>query len=201
MWLSRFNNVNCSIIRSCHLVTNFYRMAGHSKWTQIKRQKGKTDAARSATFGKLARRITVESKKTKGDTSSASLRAAIEKAKAANMPKENIERAVAKGTSAEAAALESVTYEAYGPGGAAIVIEVLTDNRRRTSAGIKHLLSKNDLALAAPGSALWAFEKTAEGYEPKTTAPVSAADNEQLMKILEEIDAHDDVENVYTNAA
>lgn len=175
-------------------------MAGHSKWAQIKRQKGKTDEARSTTFGKLARRITVESKKTKGDTSSASLRAAIEKAKAANMPKENIERAVAKGTSAEAAVLESVTYESYGPGGAAIVIEVLTDNRNRTSAEIKHLLSKNDLALAAPGSALWAFDKTADGYTAKTTAPLSEEDNKKLMKILEEIDAHDDAENVYTNA-
>lgn len=175
-------------------------MSGHSKWAQIKRQKGKTDAARSAAFGKLARRITVESKKVKGDLSAATLRAAIEKAKAANMPKENIERAVAKGTSADAATLESVTYETYGPGGAAIIIEALTDSRNRTSQEIKHLLSENGLSLAAQGSALWAFEKTAEGYEPKTTVPISETDNEQLMKILEIIDAHDDVENVYTNA-
>lgn len=175
-------------------------MAGHSKWAQIKRQKGKTDAARSAAFGKLAKRIVVESKKAKGDMGSASLRAAIEKAKAANMPKENIERAVSKGTSADAAALEAVTYETYGPGGAAIVIEALTDSRNRTSAEIKHLLSKNGLALAAQGSALWAFEKTTEGYEPKTSVSISDTDNEKLIKILEEIDVHDDVENVYTNA-
>lgn len=175
-------------------------MAGHSKWAQIKRQKGKTDAARSAAFGKLAKRIAVESKKAKGDTSSASLRAVIEKAKAANMPKENIERAVSKGTSADATTLEAVTYETYGPGGAAIVIEALTDSRNRTSAEIKHLLSKNGLALAAQGSALWAFEKTTEGYEPKTSVSISDTDNEKLIKILEEIDVHDDVENVYTNA-
>lgn len=175
-------------------------MAGHNKWAQIKRQKGKTDAARGAAFGKLARRITVESKKANGDVSAASLRAVIEKAREINMPKENIERAVAKGTSAEAGSLESVTYETYGPGGAAIIIEALTDSKNRTSAEIKHLLSKNELALAAQGSASWAFEKTLDGYVPKTIVPLTEADNAKLMKVLEEIDAYDDVEDVYTNA-
>jgi len=175
-------------------------MAGHSKWAQIKRQKGANDAARSKIFGKLARRITVESKKANGDVSAAALRAAIEKGKEANMPKENIERAIAKGTSADAGSMESVVYETYGPSGCAIVIDALTDNRNRTSAEIKHLLTKNNLALAAQGSALWAFEKTAEGYIPKTTVPLGEEDNGKLMKILEEIDAHDDVEEVYTNA-
>ena len=175
-------------------------MAGHSKWAQIKRQKGANDTARSAAFRKLARRITVESKKAGGDPAAAALRAAIEKARKENMPKENIERAVAKGTSLDASALESVTYETYGPGGAAIIIEALTDSRNRTSQEIKHLLSKNGLELAAQGSALWAFEKTAEGYSPKTITPLSETDNETLMKILGEIDAHEDVEDVYTNA-
>ena len=176
-------------------------MGGHNKWSQIKRQKGANDTARSAAFGKLARRITVESKKAGGDVNMPALRAAIDKAKKENMPRENIERAVAKGTSVDAGALESVTYETYGPGGAAIVIDALTDSRNRTAQEIKHLLSKNGLALAAPGSALWAFDKTAEEYTPKTTVPLSDADNDSLMKILEEIDGHDDVEEVYTNAA
>lgn len=175
-------------------------MAGHSKWAQIKRQKGANDVARSKAFGKLARRITVESKKANGDVNDASLRAAIDKARKENMPKGNIERAIAKGTSADAGSLESVTYETYGPSGAAIIIDALTDSRNRTSAEIKHLLSKNGLALAAPGSALWAFEKTTEGYMPKTEVALSSEDNERLMKILEEIDSHDDVEEVYTNA-
>lgn len=175
-------------------------MAGHSKWAQIKRQKGKTDAARSAAFGKLARRITVESKKVRGDANAATLRAAIEKAKAANMPKENIERAIAKGTSADAASLEAVTYETYGPGGAALVIEALTDSRNRTAQEMKHILSECGLSLASPGSALWAFEKTAEGYVPKATIKLSEEDDTKLMTIMEQIDAHDDVENVYTNA-
>jgi len=175
-------------------------MGGHNKWSQIKRQKGANDAAKSNVWGKLAKRIAVESKKANGDVNSPALRAIIETAKKENMPKDNIERAVARGTSADASSLESVTYETYGPGGSAIVIEALTDSRNRTAQEIKHLLSKNGLALAAPGSALWAFEKSGEGYTPKTTVPLSDTDNVALVKILEEIDAHDDVENVYTNA-
>lgn len=175
-------------------------MAGHNKWAQIKRQKGANDAAKSAVFGKLARRITVESKKTNGDVNSASLRSAIDAAKAANMPKENIERAVAKGGSPDASTLDSVVYEAYGPGGAGIVIDVLTDNRNRTVQELKHVLSTNDIALATPGSALWAFDKTVEGYVPKVTVKLSEADDETLMQLMEQIDAHDDVQGVYTNA-
>ncbi len=176
-------------------------MSGHNKWAQIKRQKGVADAAKSNLWGKLGKRIAVESKKANGDVSAANLRSIIETAKKANMPKDTIERAIQKGTVADAAALDAITYEAYGPGGAAIIIETVTDSRNRTAQEIKHLLSKNGLALAAPGSATWAFEKTHEGYEPKTTVPLSEEDSEALMKILGEIDEHDDVENVFTNAA
>jgi len=176
-------------------------MSGHNKWSQIKHKKGASDAAKSNVWGKLAKRIAVESKLAGGDVTSPTLRTMIEKAKKENMPKENIERAVAKGTSTDAAALDAITYETYGPGGAAIIIQTLTDSRNRTAQEIKHLLSKNGLALAAPGSAAWAFEKLPDGsYEAKTTVPLSESDNEQLMKILEEIDAYDDVEDVYTNA-
>lgn len=175
-------------------------MSGHNKWAQIKRQKGANDASKSSVWGKLSKRISVESKKAGGDVNIANLRAIIEKARKENMPKDVIERAVTKGTSEDAGSLESVTYETYGPGGAAILIEALTDSRNRTSQEIKHLLTKNGLALAAQGSASWAFEKSAEGYAPKSTIPLSEADNAALMKVLGEIDAHDDVEEVYTNA-
>ncbi|MBV9159763.1 MAG: YebC/PmpR family DNA-binding transcriptional regulator [Candidatus Kaiserbacteria bacterium] len=175
-------------------------MAGHNKWAQIKRQKGAADAAKSNLWGKLGKRISVESKKAGGDVNAPGLRAAIERAKKSNMPKDTIERAVAKGVSNDTA-LESVTYETYGPGGAAILIDALTDNRNRTAQEIKHLLSENGLELASPGSAAWAFAKTAEGYEPSTTVPLSEEDDAKLMEILEEIDGHDDVEEVYTNAA
>lgn len=177
-------------------------MSGHNKWAQIKRQKGANDAAKSATWGKLARRIAVEAKKAGGDANAPSLRAVVEKARKENMPKDNIERAIAKGAAADAALLESVTYETYGPGGCAIIIEALTDNRNRTAQEIKHLLSKQGLALAAPGSAAWAFTRQADGsWEPQTTVPLSDTDNESLMKVLEEIDAQTEVEEVYTNAA
>ena len=175
-------------------------MGGHNKWSQIKRQKGAADANKSKVWGKLAKRIAVESKKANGDVTLPGLRAIIETAKKENMPKDSIERAVVKGTSTDSAAMESVTYETYGPGGCAIVITGLTDSRNRTAQEMKHLLDKNGLILATQGSALWAFEKTAGGYSPKTTVPLSETDSGTLMKILEQIDAHDDVEEVYTNA-
>jgi YebC/PmpR family DNA-binding regulatory protein len=176
-------------------------MAGHNKWAQIKRQKGAADKAKSNLWGKLGRRIAVESKLARGDVNAAALRAAIERAKKENMPKDTIDRAIAKGTSADASQMESILYEAYGPGGAAILIQVLTDSRNRAAQEIKHLLSKNGIALASPGSASWAFEKTADGYSPKTEVQLSPEDDASLMKIMEEIDAYDDVEEVYTNAA
>lgn len=175
-------------------------MGGHNKWSQIKRQKGANDGAKSQVWGKLAKRIAVESKKANGDVTLPTLRAIIETAKKANMPKDNIERAVAKGVSADAAAMESITYETYGPGGTAIVIETLTDSRNRTAQEMKHLLSEMGLALAAPGSAAWAFAKTAEGYEATTTVPLSEEDGMKLSEIVEKIENNDDVEAVYTNA-
>ena len=175
-------------------------MSGHNKWSQIKHQKGAADAAKSDIWGKLSRRITVESKAAHGDVNSAGLRSFIERARKANMPKDKIDKAVAKGISNEAGDAESIVYEAYGHGGAAILIEVLTDNRNRSAQEIKHILSKNGLSLAAPGSAAWAFEHTHEGYIAKSTVPISEEDHASLMKVLEEIDAHDDVEDVFTNA-
>lgn len=175
-------------------------MAGHNKWAQIKRQKGANDAAKSAAWGKLSRRITVESKKAGGDTNAANVRSIIEKAKAANMTRDAIERAILKGSAQDGATLEQVTYEAYGPGGAALVIETLTDNKNRTLQELKGIFAKHAIALAAPGSALWAFEKTSEGYAPTSPIPLSEADSAALMKAMELIDALDDVEEVFTNA-
>lgn len=175
-------------------------MSGHNKWSQIKRQKGAADAARGVAFGKLAKRISVESKAAHGDVTLPGLRTVIEKARQLNMPKDKINAAVAKGISNEAGDLEAVTYESYGPGGAAILIDALTDNRNRTVQEVKHILSKNGLVLASAGSAAWAFDKTHEGYEAKTHVPLSEADSEALMKILEQLDEQDDVESVYTNA-
>jgi len=176
-------------------------MSGHNKWSKIKHKKAATDAAKSKIFGKMARVIALESKQANGDVNAPGLRAAIDAAKAVSMPKDNIDRAVAKGTSAETAALESIMYEMYGPSGTAVLISILTDNRNRTAAEIRHLLLKMGYELATPGSAAWAFTKSAEGYDANTTVEISEEEDEKLEKLMEALDEHDDVQDVYTNAA
>lgn len=176
-------------------------MSGHSKWSQIKRQKSVTDAAKSRVFSRFARLLTLESKKANGVLSSPGLSVAITRAKAANMPKENIERAIAKGTSKEAGSLEQVTYEAYGPGGVAIIVDALTDNKNRTTPEIKHLLSLHNIDLANPGAASWAFSKIGDVYTPnEPLIEVSGAEEEGLTSVLTALDEHDDVQQVFTNA-
>lgn len=175
-------------------------MSGHSKWSKIKRQKGATDAKKSKIFGKLAKRIGVEAKLAKGNISSPSLQFVIRQAKEMNMPNENIERAIKKGSSTDQKDLESIIYESYGPGGAALVIEVLTDNRNKAAQEIKHILSNNNLSLAGIGSVLWAFEKKDGEYRAKTSVPISEADSTLLNKIIEELEENDEVQNIYTNA-
>ena len=96
--------------------------------------------------------------------------------------------------------MEAILYEAYGPGGVAILISALTDNRNKAAQEIKHILSLNETALAAQGSAAWAFQKTNEGWEPTTTTPLEDADIEKLTKLVEDLENHDDVQDVYTNA-
>lgn len=177
-------------------------MSGHSKWSKIKRQKGVTDAAKSKTFSRLSRLITIEAKKAGGNASSPSLTDAIERAKAVNMPKDSIERAVAKGASKEAGDLSQVVYEWYGPGGTAIIIDALTDNTNRTTQEIKHLISKSGFELGSPGSAAWAFQKSPDGrFTPnEPLMDLSESDEEALGKIFDLIDENDDVQRVFTNA-
>src|SRR3989338_4678330 len=134
-------------------------MSGHNKWSKIKRQKAGTDAAKSKIFSKMARLIATASRQMKGDLSSPLLRTAIEKAREYNMPSDNIERAVKKGSGSEAEAMEAITYEAYGPGGCALVIEALTTNKNKAAQEVKFILSENGFALAAQGSATWAFKR------------------------------------------
>ena len=164
-------------------------MAGHSKWAQIKRKKGAADAKRGQLFTKLARAITVAARDGGGDPDgNAALANAVEKAKSLRMPKENIERAIARGSGAgaDAAAIEAVTYEGYGPGGVAILIECLTDNRNRTAADVRHLFSRADASLGEPGSVSWMFEKKgvllvdAERYTEDDLIPAIDAGAEDL---------------------
>lgn len=236
-------------------------MAGHSKWAQIKRKKAAVDAKRGAAFTKLIREITVAAREGGGDpAANPRLRLAIQTAKAANMPADNIERAIQKGTGElEGVAYEETTYEGYGPGGAAILIQATTDNANRTVAEIRHLFSRHNGNLGAPNSVAWMFENkgiiqldasrrdeesaleaaleagaedmTTEGDRfiitteaqdlhsvrdsledqglepveaeltmiPTTTITVEGKQAEQLVRLIEALDDHDDVSKVFSN--
>ncbi len=137
-------------------------MSGHSKWSSIKHRKAAADAKRGQQFTKLARAITVAAREGGGDSdANPTLATAVQKARDASMPKDNIQRAIDRGTGAgaDATAIERVVFEGYGPGGAAILVEALTDNRNRTSAEVRHAFTKNGGSLGEPGSVAWIFEK------------------------------------------
>jgi YebC/PmpR family DNA-binding regulatory protein len=236
-------------------------MSGHSKWASIKHKKKAVDAKRGQAFTKLARAIQVAAREGGGDPAgNPTLAHAIQKAKDARMPKDNIERAIAKGTGADsdAAAIEAVVYEGYGPGGVAIMVEALTDNRNRTGADIRHIFTRSGGSLGEPGSVAWTFEKKGElvadgsryseddllpaidagaedvaldgdvwdvvtgpgelaavrealervGVElesaelvmrPTTRTPVEESEVGQLMRLIEALEEHDDVQAVHAN--
>ncbi len=236
-------------------------MSGHSKWASIKHRKKAVDAKRGQLFTKLARAIQVAAREGGGDLAgNPALGLAMQKAKDARMPKDNIERAIAKGTGADtdAEAIESVLYEGYGPGGVAILVEALTDNRNRTSAEVRHAFTRHGGSLGEPGSVAWTFEKKgqlvldgsrygeddlieaidagaedvsldgdvwevvtaptdlaavrdaleAEGLEldsaelvmrPTTRTPVQESQVGNLMRLIEELEDHDDVQAVNAN--
>ena len=177
-------------------------MSGHNKWSQIKLKKGKTDAVRSKIFAKYAKLITNEARAAKGNKDAPGLRAAIERARKENMPNDNIERAIKKATEGGGAALETILYEGYGPGGVALLVEVLTDSRNRSSNELKFLFSEHGGNLASPGAAAWAFSKqpTTNNYQPITTVQLEDADLEKLDKLVEALEGNEDVQEVITNA-
>ncbi len=237
-------------------------MAGHSKWAQIKRKKAVVDAKRGKLFTKLIREITIAAREGGGNPDgNPRLRLAIEQARAANMPMENIERAIKKATGElEGAKYEEIVYEGYGPGGVAILIEAVTDNKNRTVSELRHLFSRHGGRLAETGSVNWKFqrkgvmtidkkqiseddlimlaldagaedivtetnyyeiqtsvqdfekvrkallekgikiESASLQYVPQNLMKISDKDNETALKLLEMLEDHDDVQNVYTDA-
>jgi YebC/PmpR family DNA-binding regulatory protein len=163
-------------------------MSGHSKWSSIKHKKGAADAKRGKIFSKLIKEITVAARMGGGDPDgNPRLRTAIAAAKAENMPKENIGRAIKKGSGElEGASYEEANYEGYGPGGVAVLVDCLTDNRNRTVAEIKHLFERNGGNLGEPGCVAWMFEKKGLLVFEKVKV-----DEEQLMNLALEAGAED----------
>ena len=163
-------------------------MSGHSKWSQIKHKKANTDAKRGKAFTKIVKEITVAAKSGGGDPDgNPRLRLAVDKAKEVNMPSDNIKKAIMKGTGElPGTNYEEVTYEGYGPGGAAIMMDVLTDNKNRTVGEIRHILSKNGGNLGESGCVAWIFDK--KGY---ILVEKSKADEETLMMMALDAGAED----------
>jgi YebC/PmpR family DNA-binding regulatory protein len=164
-------------------------MSGHSKWSSIKHKKGATDAKRGQLFSKLSRAIIVAAREGGPDPNgNLALQNAIVKAREASMPKDNIERAVARGSGAgsEGEAYEHVTYEGYGPGGVAVLVEALTDNRNRTASDVRHVFSKHDGNLGTSGAVAWLFER-----KGLLLVDADATDEDELTLTAADADAED----------
>lgn len=178
-------------------------MAGHSHWKQIKQHKGAADKKRGALFSKLLRAISAAARNEPNPDFNPTLRTMVEKARAANVPGENISRAIDRGGKGEES-LESLTLEAYGPEGTAIIIGCLTDSKNRTIMEIKLLLKDHNAKWAEPGSVRWAFEpQTAEeggGWRAKFPQAISSTGKTSLGELVVALEEHDDVQNVATNA-
>lgn len=235
-------------------------MSGHSKWATIKRAKGAKDAARGKLFGRIIKEITIAARDGGGDPNgNPRLRLAVDKAKGANMPQDNIKRAIQRGTGElEGVNYEEITYEGYGPGGVAFIVETITDNKNRTVAELRHLFSKNNGNLAENGAVGWKFSRkgiialpksyneddlmmialeagaddmtveedafeitcdpaqleavknglteasieiTEAGVQmvPQNTTKVEGKDAEGVLRLMEALEEHDDVQNVYAD--
>lgn len=193
-----FFHIMCIVL--CDI--NLPLMAGHNKWSKVKHKKAVTDARKSKEFSKFSKLIMMESKQAGGDRSAPGLKAAIEQAKQASMPMDNIERAIQRGVGVTNGSLEEIVYETYGPGGVAILIYALTDNRNRTASEVKHTLTKHGYTLAEPGAASWAFTKSDDGnYTAHTTMELAPESQEKLEKLVNALEELDDTQAVYTNAA
>jgi YebC/PmpR family DNA-binding regulatory protein len=167
-------------------------VSGHSKWATIKRKKGAADAKRGQLFSKLSRAIIVAAKEGGGDPeSNATLANAIQKARDASMPKDNIERAIQRGAGgADGEAHEAILYEGYGPGGVAIICNILTDNRNRAASDVRYIFTKNGGSLGTPGSVAWQFDR--KGI---LLVDADGVDEEALMDLALEAGAEDIAED------
>ncbi|MBU6500443.1 MAG: YebC/PmpR family DNA-binding transcriptional regulator [Patescibacteria group bacterium] len=173
-------------------------MSGHSHWAGIKHKKEITDKKRARIFSKLLAAISAAAKKEQNPDFNPRLRTAVEKAEQASIPADNIARAI-KRASDTGQNLEELVFEAYGPGGAAILIEAISDNKNRAVQEIKKILSELGGKWAEPGSVLWAFTKTDNGWTAKFPQEVEEEEHNKLGSLIEEIEENDNVQKVYTN--
>lgn len=183
-------------------------MAGHSKWANIKHRKGAMDAKRAKVFSQVSKiiRTAVKEGGSADPDSNPGLRLALDKARAANMPKEKVSKAIDRGLgiTSSGAAVSPITYEGFGPSGVALIIEAATDNPNRTGGEIRHLLSKQGGSLAGPNAASYLFRRSQDGSTLEPTMPMEISDTQTRDKIQSLIEAlleHDDVDDVYTNAS
>lgn len=177
-------------------------MSGHSKWSNIKNRKGALDAKKSKIFGQLSKliRIAVKEGKSGDPQHNSNLRAVLEKARAQNMPKDKVQRAIdcGLGKSESGRELLQITYEAFGQFGEAYLIEAITDNPNRTSGEVRFILSKHNASLAGPGSAKFLFERTQDHvYQPKIPMVLTDEQMTMVQELAEELLNNEDVEEIY----
>lgn len=172
-------------------------MSGHSHWSGIKHKKEILDKKRAQSFSKLLNAISIAAKVDPNPEFNPHLRMAIDKAKENQVPQDNIERAIKKAK--ELSNLEELLIEVYGPGGCAILVEAISDSRNRTMGELKKIINENSAKIANPGSVLWAFEKTPEGWHTKFPQTIQGSDLEKVEKFIEELENNDDVQKVITN--
>lgn len=173
-------------------------MAGHSHWAGIKHKKEAEDKKRGQIFSKILSAITAAAKTESNPDFNPKLRSLIEKARDLKVPQDNIDRAI-KRAKESGNSTEELILEAYGPGGAAILIEATTDNKNRTIAEIKNILNETGAKWAESGSVRWAFNENQNGWEAKFKNDLSEEDKNRLQKIINELENHPDVQNIYTN--
>jgi YebC/PmpR family DNA-binding regulatory protein len=174
-------------------------MAGHSHWAGIKHQKEIADKKRGVVFSKLLAAISVAARTEADPNFNPRLRTAVEKARAANVPQENIERAIKRASEA-GQALEEFVFEAYGPGGTALLISAASDNGNRTVQEVKKILGDFGGKWAEPGSVTWGFSKTQDGWAAKFPVEIGPEDSEKLSKLVSALLQNDGVQEVYANA-
>lgn len=179
-------------------------MSGHSKWATIKHKKGATDAKRGKLFSQLSKsiRVAVKEAGTADPINNPALRLAVEKARAANMPGENVKRAIDRGLGlGKTGTLEEVVYEGYGPEGVAFIVVAVTDNKMRTASEVRSIFSKAGGSLGGPGSAMFLFLRDSQGYQANMTIPLTTQESKMKIEDFEStLQELDDVEEVYHNA-